>query len=543
MKSKTNFRAIYTLFVALVMSLACLGFTSISATVAQAESSVVSLTGEGNSDNPYLISNLEELEFFRNDVNNGNDYDGKYVKLTDNIDLNNEEWTPIGYLGKSFLGNFDGGNFTIKNLKITKTTLNSAENNGIGLFGKTLSPATIKNFTIENVDITGSLYVGAIVGYPYTGKFVENVTVKGDIAIDAWWYAGGIGGNGYISKVDNCHVIGNDGSYIKGNNGSYIGGIWGFRGEGSQTMTNCSVTNVAIIGVDRVAGISGIGHYGNSITNCSANNVSVTATDPDATTVGLVVGACQGGNGGNAITVIKDNNLENVNVKIGDVVLEKPPLFGTNIDGIAPETNLVACVNGVFWYESIADAVAVSKFNDVITLLKDTDEECFVPAGIKVNADGYSVENVTVEELKIANIIVSRSETEKSTTVSITYLNSDGITTFTVYDGQDGFNGQDGTNGTNGTNGKDGKDGIGIKNAEVNENGELIITYTDNTFINLGVVVGANGTNGTNGVDGVNGKDGQNTSNGFAITATVIGAIALLSNIAMLLFFFLKKRA
>ena len=68
--------------------------------------------------------------------------------------------------------------------------------------------------------------------------------------------------------------------------------------------------------------------------------------------------------------------------------------------------------------------------------------------------------------------------------------------------GKDGANGQDGEDGANGADGqdgadgKDGKDGRGVTNAEVNENGELILTYTDGTIQNLGKVKGADGKDG-----------------------------------------------
>lgn len=67
-------------------------------------------------------------------------------------------------------------------------------------------------------------------------------------------------------------------------------------------------------------------------------------------------------------------------------------------------------------------------------------------------------------------------------------------------DGTNGIDGKDGKNGSNGLNGKDGKDGIpgkdgvngkdgiGIKDSRINNKGELIITYTDNSSVNLGVV-------------------------------------------------------
>ena len=52
-------------------------------------------------------------------------------------------------------------------------------------------------------------------------------------------------------------------------------------------------------------------------------------------------------------------------------------------------------------------------------------------------------------------------------------------------------------------------DAIGITNAEINENGELILKYSDGTEQNLGVVVGSDGVDGENGLNGADGKDGE----------------------------------
>ena len=54
--------------------------------------------------------------------------------------------------------------------------------------------------------------------------------------------------------------------------------------------------------------------------------------------------------------------------------------------------------------------------------------------------------------------------------------------------GSDGADGKDGINGTNGEDGTDGKDGVGIKNIELNSNGQIIVTLTDETSKNLGKV-------------------------------------------------------
>ena len=63
-------------------------------------------------------------------------------------------------------------------------------------------------------------------------------------------------------------------------------------------------------------------------------------------------------------------------------------------------------------------------------------------------------------------------------------------------DGRDGLDGRDGTNGKDGTDGKNGTDGIGITNADVNTDGELVLAFSDARTVNLGKVTGVNGQNG-----------------------------------------------
>ena len=87
---------------------------------------------------------------------------------------------------------------------------------------------------------------------------------------------------------------------------------------------------------------------------------------------------------------------------------------------------------------------------------------------------------------------------------------SDGNTvTFTVTngtDGKDGVNGQDGKDGVggvkgeDGTDGQDGQDGISITGAEINANGELILSFSQGNSINLGKIVGEKGQDGKEGV-------------------------------------------
>lgn len=65
-----------------------------------------------------------------------------------------------------------------------------------------------------------------------------------------------------------------------------------------------------------------------------------------------------------------------------------------------------------------------------------------------------------------------------------------------------------------GKDGKDGADGLSVKSAAVNEKGELIITLSDDSTVNAGVVRGADGQDGQDGQDGAPGKDGANGQDG-----------------------------
>lgn len=71
----------------------------------------------------------------------------------------------------------------------------------------------------------------------------------------------------------------------------------------------------------------------------------------------------------------------------------------------------------------------------------------------------------------------------------------DGVDGMPGIDGLPGLNGANGENGAtgetgaNGAVGENGKDGVGISKTEINDKGELVITYTDGTVANLGVIV------------------------------------------------------
>lgn len=229
--------------------------------------------------NSFEIATYEELVAFAELVNAGDTCQGKVITLTADIDLNNQEWTPIGNSTNKFQGIFDGNGHTISNLKINST------NSYIGLFGYTTN-GEIKNLNVHNADIDGRLGVGVVSGCPYTSKYT-NITVTGHVTIDAKYYVGGVVGRNAYADLTNITVDVDDTSYVKadsvdvgaGENGedmtyrTYVGGVVGFIGEGSHTISNIT-SNIDVYGSTcDVGGIAGIAHYGNNFENvtCSGN--------------------------------------------------------------------------------------------------------------------------------------------------------------------------------------------------------------------------------------------------------------------------------
>lgn len=197
----------------------------------------------------YVILDATQLAKFRDSVNGGNNYAGKTVVLDANVDLANAEWTPIN----GFTGTFDGQNHTITNLKIT------SGNDKVGLFGNQWQcAATIKNFTVDGVQIVGGENVGAIVGVT-AQTTVTNVTVRNAVITSAHW-AGGIVGYAY-GTIDGCTVDGltitcvPNGTPDNYDNGDKLGGIVGYLCAGK--VQNCSATDVRLTGYRDIGGIAG----------------------------------------------------------------------------------------------------------------------------------------------------------------------------------------------------------------------------------------------------------------------------------------------
>jgi hypothetical protein len=172
----------------------------------------------------YLIYTSAELAV----IYPGHDYD--YCILMNDLDLSEyssgEGWPPF----TSFHGTFDGQNYTIRNLTVHSSTSYK------GLFGKTNIASTIKNLNLRSINISGTSYVGGLVG----------------------------DGNG---SIINCTSSGS----VSGT----MDNIGGLVGSSSGTMTNCS-SSCTVTGRNNVGGL--VGDNASAISYCRASG-TVSGTD------------------------------------------------------------------------------------------------------------------------------------------------------------------------------------------------------------------------------------------------------------------------
>ena len=161
---------------------------------------------EWNQHRSINIFSVADLKAFRDMVNNGTTYNNYIITLEADLDLNNEEWTPIGRVEQNlsnlyhdFCGTFDGKGHTIKNLRISEESHNS------GLFGGTRN-ATIKRLIVEDASVAGDFYVGIVIGHAEGTTIIQDTYVK-NCTVSGRSFTGGIvGGAVNYDNVDNCDL-------------------------------------------------------------------------------------------------------------------------------------------------------------------------------------------------------------------------------------------------------------------------------------------------------------------------------------------------
>ena len=181
--------------------------------------------------NSSFISTAEDLKAFAKSVNSGNSYQGKVVKLSADIWLNDtvgwqkwnrqtkmKSWTPIGIPRAPFEGTFDGDGHFIAGL-FAKT---GSETFSQGLFGF-LKRATVKNVHIRFSHFISYDYVGALAGYISYNTQIHNCSNEGTIEAERNFSGGLVGFSSGQNRIISCSNYGR----VYGHR--CVGGIVGYQ--------------------------------------------------------------------------------------------------------------------------------------------------------------------------------------------------------------------------------------------------------------------------------------------------------------------------
>ncbi len=306
--------------------------------------------GAGTETDPYKIATAAQLAYLAQQVNAGNQYEGQFFKVTNDLDLNDLEWTPIGNGTYDFSGVFDGGEHSIVNLKITngvsfvgEYTWGREHNRyTTGLFGSCMN-SVIKNLTIDQAEI--------IVQNTVDRDVVCAGVLVGDMEADTYSEISNV-------KVSNAEIIGNF-KQDKLMDELRIGGVAGwFYGneeascEISQTQSDVRVSIAnGRAGDNFVGGSIGTLYVKNvcHVTDCNSSLAVEVATD-DCYNVGTYFGACgslSGRKGAVALTNIFSKVAVN---KIYDCYHDTPEHM---INAVAGQINPGVVENGGYKFENV----------------------------------------------------------------------------------------------------------------------------------------------------------------------------------------------
>ncbi len=175
-----------------------------------------------------VIKTADELQAMKDNLS------GKYILMND-IDLSGYNWEAVGVDDVNpFTGELNGNGYVISNLKINKPIEDYQ-----GLFGAVMG-GTLKNIALENVDVTGVGYVGALAG-AIQGDITNSYStgsVTGDTAVGG--LVGVIEGGNITNSYSTSSVTGV----------GFVGGLVGVIEGGNITnsYSTGSVTGDAVVG-------------------------------------------------------------------------------------------------------------------------------------------------------------------------------------------------------------------------------------------------------------------------------------------------------
>ena len=178
---------------------------------------------------PYTISNTDEWNDFVSAVAGGNNYKGKFVKLTADISVSTKCGIVEGNVQKNaFSGTFDGDGHTIT------ATITDNSNQGAALFSY-INGATIKNLKVAGTINSSQRHAAAIVGFSKgTGNSIVNCAATANVNGNE--YIGGILGHAIDSDIS---ISGCTFSGLMTGGSKFQGAIIGWGDSGTRKVTDC----------------------------------------------------------------------------------------------------------------------------------------------------------------------------------------------------------------------------------------------------------------------------------------------------------------
>ncbi len=230
----------------IVLALVAVVFVAVPMNVSAAgEYSSYFAGGTGTAEDPYQISNVNELQ------NMNLDLSAHYILVNDIDASSTSSWNggagfePIGTVSNRFTGTFDGFGYKITGLYINRAS-KPYTHYYFGLFGST-DHSKIKNVGLEDVNVTGDGAVGGLVGHiKYTS--ISNCYSTGSVSGNNW-VGGLVGENHYGASISNCYST----CSVSGT-GYCTGGLvgWTYGGSISNSYSTGSVS-----GNYQVGGLAG----------------------------------------------------------------------------------------------------------------------------------------------------------------------------------------------------------------------------------------------------------------------------------------------
>ena len=212
--------------------------------------------GTGEFCSPYEISSVTDLQTL---MLTSADWDKVFV-LTSDLNVANIQATPIGNANTRFSGLFFGNRKTIKNLRMSQSSINS-----IGLFGSISDSGKVSSLILLNPRVTGKNIVGCLCGVNL--GTISNCKIINGITDGNNNLGGLVGQNsGFIT---NCTCDAKITSVLTGKHASRYGGFVGCNSDG--TIIGCSSScNIECLGVN-VGGFCGLNYKNSTIESCNCS--------------------------------------------------------------------------------------------------------------------------------------------------------------------------------------------------------------------------------------------------------------------------------